>query len=124
MSKKSKQWVPEIAYEEAEGGVTSSIPFITVPQGEDMPKVLFIFESRDTGEIEPGSAGEDVPVVELELHQYVDMAILKSGLTAEEYDRVRFVLGLDPLVKAAEAGKKITDKVRQTMDAVSKSKKN
>lgn len=124
MSKKSKQWVPEIAYEEAEGGVTSSIPFITVPTGEDMPKVLFIFESRDTGEIEPGPKGEDVPVVELELHQYVDMAVLKSGLTAEEYDRVRFVLGLDPLVKAAEAGKKITDRVRQTIDAVGKSKKN
>ena len=121
---KSKQWVPEIAYEEAEGGITSSIPFITVPKDEVMPKVLFIFESRDTGEIEPGVKGEDVPVVELELHQYVDMAILKAGLKTEEYDRVRFVLGLDPLVKAAEAGKKITDKVRQTVDAVSRSKKN
>lgn len=120
MSKKSKQWVPEIAYEEAEGGVTSSIPFITVPQGEDMPKVLFIFESRDTGEIEPGSAGEDVPVVELELHQYVDMAILKSGLTAEEYDRVRFVLGLDPLVKAAAAGKQITDSIRKNIEKTGK----
>lgn len=121
---KSKQWVPEIAYEEAEGGVTSSIPFITVPQGELMPKVLFIFESRETGEIEPGSAGEDVPVVELELHQYVDMAVLKSGLKAEEYDRVRQVLGLLPLGQATEAGKKITDRVRQTVDVVSKSKKN
>jgi len=121
---KSKQWVPEIAYEEAEGGVTSNIPFITVPQGELMPKVLFIFESRETGEIEPGSSGEDVPVVELELHQYVDMTVLKSGLKAEEYDRVRQVLGLLPLGQATEAGKKITDRVRQTVDVVSKSKKN
>lgn len=124
MNKKSKQWVPEIAYEEAEGGITSSIPFISVPQGEDMPKVLFIFESRDTGEIEPGPKGEDIPVVELELHQYVDMAVLKSGLTVEEYDRVRFVLGLDPLVKASAAGRQITDKIRQNIDAVGKAKKN
>lgn len=121
---KSKQWVPEIAYEEAEGGVTSNIPFVTVPQGEVMPKVLFIFESRDTGEIEPGASGEDIPVVELELHQYVDMAVLKSGLTSEEYDRVRFVLGLDPLAKAAAAGQKITDRVRQTIDTVAKTKKS
>lgn len=120
MSKKSKQWVPEIAYEESDGGVTSSIPFITVPQGEDMPKVLFIFESRDTGEIEPGPKGEEVPVVELELHQYVDMAVLKSGLTAEEYDRVRFVLGLDPLVKAAAAGKQITDSIRKNIEKTGK----
>ena len=51
MTKRS-QWVPEIAYEEAEDGLTSSIPFIAVPQDEEMPKILFIFESRDTGEIE------------------------------------------------------------------------
>jgi len=112
---KSKQWVPEIEYEEAENGLTSNIPFITVPTDEVMPRVLFIFESRDTGEIEPGSKGEDVPVVELELHQYVDMAILKAGLTGPEYDRVRYVLGLQPLAQATEAGKKITDTVRKNL---------
>jgi hypothetical protein len=111
-------WVPEIAYEEAEGGVTSSIPFITVPDDEEMPKVLFIFESRETGETEPGLEGEDVPVVELELHQYVDMAVLKAGLTGPEYDRVRYVLGLQPLAQATEAGKKITDRVRNQVTAV------
>jgi len=108
-------WVPEIAYEEADGGVTSSIPFITVPSEEEMPKVLFIFESRDTGEIEPGSEGEDVPVFELELHQYVDMAVLKAGLTGPEYDRVRYVLGLQPLAQASTAGKKITEAVRKNL---------
>ena len=82
--------------------------------------MLFIFESRDTGEIEPGPKGEDVPVAELELHQYVDMAVLKSGLTAEEYDRVRFVLGLDPLVKAAAAGKQITDSIRKNIEKTGK----
>ena len=109
---KRKQWIPEIAYEDSEDGITSSIPFISVPEEEEMPRLLFIFESRDTGEIEPGLEGEDVPVVELNLHQYVNMAILKERLTGEEYDKVRFVLGLEPLQQAAEKGRKITDRVR------------
>lgn len=113
---KSKQWMPEIEYEETSGGMTSNIPFISVPKEETMPKMLFIFESRDTGEVEPGSSGEEVPVVELNLHQYVDMAFLKSNLSSDEYDRVRFVLGLDPLNKAVEAGKKITDNIRKNVN--------
>ena len=48
------------------------------------------------------------------------MAVLKSGLTAEEYDRVRFVLGLDPLVKAAAAGKQITDSIRKNIEKTGK----
>ncbi len=113
---KSKQWIPEIEYEENEGGVTSKIPFISVPSDQEMPKMIFIFESRDTGEVEPGSAGEELPVVELNLHQYFNMSSLKDGLTAEEYDRVRFVLGLDPLAKATAAGRKITDNIRKKIE--------
>lgn len=115
----SKKWVPEIEYEEAEGGITSNIPFISVPEEEEMPKVLFIFESRDTGEVEPGAEGEEVPVFELNLHQYVNMSSLKTGLTAAEYDRVRLVLGLDPLKKAAEAGKQITNNIRKKLETPS-----
>lgn len=117
---KSKQWVPEIEYEESSGGVTSNIPFISVPEEQEMPRMLFVFESRDTGEIEPGTDGEEVPVVELNLHQYVDMAFLKAGLTVEEYDRVRFVLGLDPLAKASAEGKKITDNIRKNIEKTGK----
>ena len=113
---KSKKWVPQIEYEEAENGLTSNIPFITVPDSEEMPKMLFVFESRDTGEIEPGLDGEDVPVVELNLHQYVNMINLKKGLTPVEYDRVRFVLGLESLKNAEESGKKITDTVRKKIE--------
>ena len=113
---KSKQWVPEIEYEESQGGITSNIPLINVPADQEMPKMLFIFESRDTGEREPDSEGEEIPVVELNLHQYVDMAVLKSGLTAAEYDRVRFVLGLDPMTKAVAAGKQISDKVLKKIE--------
>jgi hypothetical protein len=113
----AKQWIPEIAYEESDGGVSSKIPFIAVPEGEEMPRMLFIFESRETGEFEPDSEGEEIPVVELNLHQYANMASLKERLTAEEYDRVRFVLGLDPLNKATAAGKKITDNIRKKLGA-------
>ena len=42
-------WVPEIMYEESEDG-SSAIPFIMVPEGKTMPHLLYIFESRDTGE--------------------------------------------------------------------------
>ena len=54
----NNQWVPEIYYEEAdETGLTSHIPFVAVPDGEEMPRMLFIFESRETGDFEPGPDG-------------------------------------------------------------------
>jgi len=108
-------WVPEIMYEESDGGVSSNIPFIAVPQDEEMPKILFIFESRDTGEIEPGPSGEQLPIFELDLHQYADMAILKSKLEETVYDKVRNALGLEPLKDAVQKGQKITDIVRQNI---------
>lgn len=108
---KNKVWVPEIFYEsESDGG--GQIPFIQVPQEEEMPKFIFIFESRETGEFEPGPKGEDLPVTEMTLHQYADMEHLKVGLTEAEYDKVRSVLGLQPMREAVEAGKKITDSIR------------
>ena len=111
----SNQWVPEIVYEESEDGLTSKIPFIHVPEDVEMPGMLFIFESRDTGEFEPGSEGEEVPVVELNLHQYVNMSRLKAGLTEEEYDKVRYILGLEPLREATEKGQQITGRIRDTL---------
>ena len=54
-----QRWVPEIFYEDADGdGLSSHIPFITVPEDEEMPRMLFIFESRETGEFEPGQDGD------------------------------------------------------------------
>ena len=114
MKKKTekKVWVPEIYYEEGGDELSSQLPFIQVPKEEVMPKFLFIFESRDTGEIEPGPKGEELPVTELNLHQYADMEFLKVGLTPPEFDRVREVLGLQPLKIAAAAGQKITQNIR------------
>jgi hypothetical protein len=119
MSSSNRDWVPDIMYEEADDeGMTSQIPFIMVPTEELMPKLLYIFESRDTGEVEPGPDGEELPVTELDLHQYVDMAILKQGLTGEQYDVVRSVLGLEPLKVASVAGHKITEEIRSNIDKV------
>jgi hypothetical protein len=103
MSLKKRNWIPEIMYEEADDGATSNLPFILVPNGEIMPKILFVFESRDTGEFEPNDQGDPVPIMEMDLHQYAD-------------DKVRDVLGLQPLKQAAAAGSKITENVRKNLE--------
>lgn len=105
-------WHPEIMYEEEEG-ISSKIPFIPVPAGESMPKILFILESRETGESETGPDGSQLPVVEMDLHQYADMSTLKSALSAETFDQVRLALGLEPLDSAIKKGEKITQAVRK-----------
>tara|TARA_B100000674_G_C37627117_1_gene817051 strand:+ start:149 stop:523 length:375 start_codon:yes stop_codon:yes gene_type:complete len=112
----SEKWFPEICYEESDDGVTSKIPFIQVPQDQEMPGLLFVFESRDTGEVEPGPTGEELPVTQLDLHQYCNMATLKEKLTVIEYDNVRWALGLEPIKTAAAKGRKITSNVRVALD--------
>ena len=86
-----------------------------VPESEEMPKILFIFESRDTGEFEPGIDGEELPITEMELHQYADMAILKEGLPELLYNQVRKCLGLQPLREAVTVGQKITENIRKNI---------
>jgi hypothetical protein len=109
-------WYPEIMYEESEDGISSKIPFILVPKEENMPDVVFIFESRESGEFEPGLEGEPVPIIDMNLYQYANMKILKKGLSPDVYDQVRHCLGLKPLSEATEAGKKITEKVRKNIE--------
>ncbi len=109
-------WFPEIMYEETEDGVSSKIPFVLVPKTETMPSLLYVFESRETGEFEPGIDGNPVPILEMDLHQYADMAVLKENLSHTEYDNVRFALGLDPIDVAAQAGRKITDSIKQNIE--------
>ena len=113
---KTNNWIPEIMYEESDDGMTSNIPFIVVPHNEIMPKVVFIFESSETGEFEPNEDGDPVPIMEMDLHQYADMAMLKEGLDPAAYDIVRHVLGLQPLQEAVVAGKKITSNVRKNLE--------
>ena len=109
-------WVPEIMYEESDEGISSNIPFVMVPEGETMPHLLYIFESSETGEFEPGLDGEEVPVIEWDLHQYADMLVLKENLSQNDYDKVRIALGLEKISVAAEKGKKITSRIRDTIE--------
>tara|TARA_Y100000593_G_C4313750_1_gene339742 strand:- start:2809 stop:3165 length:357 start_codon:yes stop_codon:yes gene_type:complete len=111
-----KNWIPEIVYEESEDGLSSHIPFIMVPHGESMPKMIFIFESRETGEFEPNLEGNPVPIIEMDLHQYADMLFLKSGLDEETYNKVRACLGLEPLREASEKGKNISNAIRKNLE--------
>ena len=111
----STNWIPEILYEESEDG-TSSIPFIMVPSDQNMPSILYIFESRNTNDFEPGLDGEEVPIVEWDLHQYADMLVLKNKLDESTYDSVRSALGLEPLSIASEKGAQVTNNVRQNLE--------
>jgi len=107
MSKKSKRkWVPEICYEEYdEDGLTGGLPFIQVPATHETPDILFMFASKESGEMTIGDEGEPEPIVEMELNQYACMKYLQDGLSAEDYDKVRICLGLLPLNEAREKGK-------------------
>ena len=112
-----QHWVPEIMYEDnTDNGISSSIPFIPVPKEEIMPQVLFIFESRETGDFEPDNSGEESPVFEMELHQYADMAILKKNLSQTTYDEVRNALGLEPLQSATTKGQKLSEKIKSNIE--------
>jgi len=114
--KRESKWIPEIMYEESEDGLSGHIPFIMVPYDEEMPKVVFIFESRETGEYEPNEEGDPVPIMEMDLHQYADMLQLKQGLDEETYDKVRLCLGLEPLKKATEKGMQISENIRKNLE--------
>lgn len=113
------KWIPEIMYEESDEG-SSNIPFIMVPENEVMPKLLFMFESRNTGEFEPGLEGEEVPVFEWDLHQYADMQVLKDNLDVETFNKVRLSLGLEPLEVAAKKGAQIGKNIRNNLKHIEK----
>ena len=88
--------------------------------GEEMPSILFVFESKNTGEFEPGLEGEEIPVIELDLYQYANMNTLKQRMTPIEYDNVRFALGLESLKTAAIKGQKITSNVKIAVEDTEK----
>lgn len=109
-------WYPEISYELDDNGISGRFPFIHVPAGEEMPKLLYILESRQTDETDLSAEGEQMPVFQLDMHQYADMAVLKSSLPPDTFDAVRLALGLDPLDQAMKKGEKIM-KLSEKTDA-------
>lgn len=94
MSANRSNWIPEILYEDDPNGLTSHLPFIPVPQDEEMPNMIFIFESRNTGEFEPGPAGEELPVSDLDLHQYLNFRFVAKVLGDDQVQILRDALGL------------------------------
>ena len=108
----NRKWVPEIMYEEyEEDSISGGLPFIQVPNDKEMPDILFMFGSTETGEFEPDLNGEPQPIMEMELYQYANMHYLKQELDPIVYDQVRGVLGLEPLSVAREKGKKQSEKI-------------
>ena len=111
-----RKWVPEICYEDYDGSdLTGGLPFIQVPKTHEAPDIIFIFASKDTGELEPGLDGEPEPIVEMELYQYACMQYLQQGLSSEDYDKVRSCLGLLPLEEARTKGNKSVDSFVDTI---------
>ena len=108
-------WVPELVYEDTDEGQLGNLPLIHVPSGEQMPRFLLVWEATETGEIEPGPAGEDVPVVQWDLRQYAQMETLKAKLSSDDYDKVRAALGLQPLKEAIKKGQAVTLRVRENL---------
>ena len=67
------------------------------------------------GEVEPDENGEELPIVEMDLHQYADMNVLKEGLDTSVYDKIRQCLGLKPMSEAVSKGREISQKVRENL---------
>ena len=107
---KRKLWIGDLLYEEG-----SKIPFIQVPPDKDMPDMLHVYEYKQTGEFSPGPEGEEVPHMDVFIHQYIDQEALQAVLDEETVNRVRIYCGLKPLQEAKEKGQEITDKVQQNV---------
>jgi hypothetical protein len=88
---------------------------MNLPKGYDAPSVLFVFSNKETDEKDVNEAGEEVPVVEVELMQYANINLLRDNLPVSTYNEIRQALGLKSLEEALSAGKKITDTVRKNL---------
>lgn len=105
------KWIPEIVYQE-----DSTVPFIEVPEDEDMPEKIYMFEYKKTGQFEPGLDGENVPICDLDIHIYFQYKHAKEVLDKETLDKIRTAFGLDPLDKAIEKGKQISKAIENNAD--------
>ena len=111
MKLKKMNYIPEILYNESEeDSVAGNFPFIIVPQEYKMPETLFVFESRQTGDFEPDADGNEQPIHDFIMHNYVDMEVLKATLPEKYLDKVRMALGFKKMKQAlADAKKKVEE---------------
>jgi hypothetical protein len=112
MNVNRKVKIPIIMYEESRGGEkTNVIPYIEIGKDEEMPKVLFISEYKETGEFEADAEYGSAPIIDMLIHKYVDIDFLKLKVDAKTFDKIRISLGMAPLKQAQKDGQKILDKV-------------
>ena len=112
MNANRKIKIPIILYEESRGGEkTNVIPYIEVAKDDEMPKVLFISEYKETGEFEADAEFGSAPIVDMLIHKYVDLDFLKLKIDPKTFDKIRVSLGMAPLKQAQKEGQKILDKV-------------
>jgi hypothetical protein len=105
--------LPILYYEEAKPGEpVNPIPYIEIGLTEEMPRVLFIQEYKETEEKEVDTInGGTNTVVDMIMHQFVDVYYLQKALTPSQYDKVRVALGMLPLKEAKKRGKSILSNV-------------
>jgi len=118
-NKNEKYEIPMILYEEPSSHGDKGIPFpyIEVQKDKNMPPVLFIFEYKHTGEIEPDENGKDAAIIDQIPHKFIDMEFLKEKLPPEINDMIRVAVGMKPLQIAQVEGQKILDRVFAKADS-------
>lgn len=109
--------VPEILYEAPQypGAKTSPIPYIDVPKDKKMPPMLFLFESKETGEFEVGDKGTPEPIVDQIPHRYIDLNFLFDRFEKlnmpDMKDQIRLMLGMEKEKVARKLGEEKVTKV-------------
>jgi len=117
MSVNKKPKIPVIYYEEQKpGDPVNPIPYIEIGLKEDMPKVLFISEYKETGEFDIDTGVGSVPIVDMIIHKFVDLDHLQKVLKPKQFDKVRVALGMKPLKEAQRQGKPLLKKIEQNAE--------
>lgn len=111
-----KPKLPIILYEEPKPNEPANpIPYVEVGLDDEMPKILFISEYKETGEFEPTAEGS-AAIIDMYIHKYVDLEHLKEVLDPKTNDKVRVALGMKPLLAAQKKGQKIMNKVMKNAE--------
>ncbi len=108
---KRQEWIPELVYQE-----NSQVPIIDVPVDKDMPNRFFVFEYKHTGEFEPGPDGVEVPIVDVDLHQYFNYNHAKKVLDKDTIEKIRKAFDLEDIKTASEKGSEVINKIKSNIE--------
>lgn len=115
---KEKYELPEICYEEPRPGHPANpFPFISVKKDKTMPNVIFLEERKETGEQEMDAEGNPVDIIDVLMHKFVNMEVLKERLPPHLNDLVRECLGMKPLKEAQRSGQEILDRIIENVNS-------